>query len=358
MAPIAGTPRRAPVRVLLVDDSAVALTFLKRLIESSGEVTVVGTARNGVTALELLPELDPDVVCTDLHMPDMDGLELTRRILAEYPKPVLVISASTQPEDSHNVFLLLEAGAIDVMPKPVRSDDAGYEAIGRELVSKIKVLAGVYVFRRKAPSTAHGPASTAAVKPAAGRSTPRIVVIGASTGGPQVLKDILGQLPADYTLPIICVQHISSEFLEGFVDWLGRQCAVDVRLAEPGEIPRPGHVYLPRADRHLEIGADGRFLESIRPSVDGHRPSVTVAMISASRYYGAGTVGVLLSGMGRDGADGLLAIASAGGTTIAQDESSSTVFGMPKQAIELGAAQFVMSPGAIVRRLLQLAPMR
>ncbi len=346
---------RPPVRVLVVDDSQVALVLLKRTLESTGEVTVVGTARSGARALEMIPTLDPEVICTDLHMPDMDGLELTRRILSEYPRPVLVVSASTQPEDSHNVFQLLEAGAIDVMPKPIGGLEADYGQIARELISKIKVLAGVYVFRRKLDAE---PAAPPAVTATHLLGTPRVVVIGASTGGPQALQEIFQSLPANYALPILCVQHISPEFLEGFVEWLGRQFKLRFRVAMPGELPAPGTVYMPRAGVHLEIGRDGRFLESYRPSVDGHRPSVTVTMTSASRFWGGGVIGVLLSGMGRDGADGMRAIAEAGGITIAQDERSSAVFGMPKQAIDLGAAQFVMSPSQIAKKLLQLAPQR
>lgn len=343
--------KKAPIRVLLVDDSPVALAILQRTLERSGEVEVIGTAKSGIEALAMIPELDPAVVCTDLHMPDMDGLELTQHIVTDFPRPVLVVSASTQPEDTHTIFKVLEAGAIDVMPKPKGGSDADYEAIAAELIGKIKVLAGVFVFRRRTQMQSLPPGRFARL---AKSLHPRMIVIGASTGGPQALLEIFSALPSDYSIPILCIQHISADFLAGFVEWLQSQCRITIRIATAGEVPQPGTIYMPREGTHLEIDREGRFAESLRAAVDGHRPSVTVGMTSASRYFGGDLVGILLSGMGRDGAAGMRAIADAGGITIAQDEASSIVFGMPKQAIELGAVRFVLNPGEIVRKLLQL----
>ncbi len=345
---------KPPITVLLVDDSAVALALLARVLATSPEIKVVGTARSGREALEMIPRLQPAVVCTDLHMPDIDGLELTRQVVSLYPRPVLVISSAAREDGRNNVFRLLEAGALDVLPKPAGSSPEDYDRMARELISKIKILAGVYVFRRRAVDATAPLQEPPGAVLAAASSRPQIVVVGASTGGPQALRCIFSNLPGDFPLPVICVQHITSGFLPGLIDWLRNQSPLNIRIAVAGELPKAGTIYLPPEDRHLEIGSDGRFVATTRDSINGHRPSVTVSMTSAVGYFGGGVVGVLLSGMGRDGADGMLAIARAGGVTIAQDERSSTVFGMPKQAIELGAARYILNPEEIARQLLQI----
>jgi two-component system chemotaxis response regulator CheB len=339
---------KPPITVLLVDDSPVALAVLGRILAASPEIVVVGTARSGREALEMIPRLDPAVVCTDLHMPDMDGLELTRKILEQYPRPVLVVSASTQHEDTHNVFRVLDAGAIDVVPKPMGGLQSDYDQIARDLISKIKVLSGVYVFRRR---TQPGTQSATAAERAGGERA-RIIVVGASTGGPQVLQRIFSALPPTFPVPIVCIQHIANGFLEGFAEWLDGQLRLDVRIARAGETPRAGCVHLPPEGMQLEFDRDGRFVVAGHDPVDGHAPSITVTMTSAAAQFGAGVVGILLSGMGSDGAEGMAAIARAGGYTIAQDRESSTIFGMPKKAIDLGAVKAVLAPEDIIGRLL------
>ncbi|MGA9381772.1 MAG: CheB methylesterase domain-containing protein, partial [Phormidium sp.] len=184
-------------------------------------------------------------------------------------------------------------------------------------------------------------------------SKPKIVSIGASTGGPQALNNILSQLPINFPLPVLCVQHISEGFLQGLVDWLGSECQLPVKIAKFGEIPQPGVVYFPPEGRHLELDNFGKFLCTNSPPVSGHRPSVTVTFASVAKCYGAANIAVLLTGMGRDGADGMLAIAQAGGITIAQDEASSVVFGMPKEAIALGAAKHILPINQIATMLLK-----
>lgn len=364
----------APIRVFLVEDSPVALTILKRILSSSPEVSVVGTAANGAAALEQIPLAQPQVICTDLHMPELDGLELTRRIMADYPRPILVISASVDAEeDSHNVFQLLQAGALDVFPKPSIDSLSDYEQVKQDLINRIKILAGVKVFTRHARSepAAHqstpkpdGRSRSPAPIPSPGSSSPpnttplplpspiKVVAIGASTGGPQALYTILKQLPATFPAPILCVQHISEGFLQGLVDWLAAECALRVTIAQPGEVPKPGTVYFAPEGKHLQLDAQGRFITIGTLPVSGHRPSVTVLFQAVAATYPKSTVGILLTGMGRDGADGLLAIAKAGGMTIAQDEQSCIVFGMPREAIALGAAQHVLPVSEIAPMLL------
>ena len=331
------------IRVLLVDDSPIVLHILQRLLSRSPEIQVVGTAADGREALELVPSLNPDVICTDLYMPVMDGLAFTREVMANYPRPILVVSVAVEP-GSPNIFRLLEAGAVDIMPKPRDILTGDLDKVANELASKIRILAGVHVFRRNnnargAPFAKLAPKPTVIPRP----QTPvRMVVIGASTGGPQALHEILAHLPASFPVPIVCVQHIGSNFLSEMVTWLNEVSPLPVRKAAHGETPQAGVVYFAPEDAHLELDDGGRFALSLAASLDGHRPSVTVTMRAAARCFGAGAVGVLLTGMGRDGAEGMASIAAADGITIAQDEASSVVYGMPKQAVELGAVLYIL----------------
>ncbi|HEY9850090.1 MAG TPA: chemotaxis-specific protein-glutamate methyltransferase CheB [Leptolyngbyaceae cyanobacterium] len=367
------------IKVLIVEDSPVVTLILKRIFASSPEIEVVGTAQNGLEALEIIPNLKPDVICTDLHMAKMNGLEFTREVMSKYPRPILVISASVQPENTYNVFQLLDAGAVDVFPKPRVQSVQDYESLKQELISKIKILSGVAVFtlRRRnrgesslSLSTGNNyelKQSTNYIHRESPQNTPsinkqtipqfsrishtsepifssqfKIVTIGASTGGPQALHAILTNLPSNIGVPMICIQHISDGFLQGLVDWLATECKLPVKIAKMGDLPQPNTVYFPPEGQHLELNSQGKFLYSSSPPLSGHRPSVTVTFNSVAKFYGRSAIGILLTGMGRDGADGMLAIAQAGGVTIAQNEATSVVFGMPKEAIALGAAKYIL----------------
>ncbi len=343
-----------PIRLLLVEDSPVALALLQRIFRDAPDMEVVGVARNGQEALDIIPTVKPTLICTDLHMPKMNGLELTEEVMARFPCPILVISASVQAEDTQTVFRILEAGALDIFPKPRTGLASEYEKAKTNLLAKVRVLSGVTVFthRRRSDDSA---ALSLPPQPAASPidiRTPRLLAIGASTGGPQALLAILQPLPKAFPVPIICVQHISSGFLRGLVDWLDSSCTLSVTIAAPGDTPQPGVVYFPPEQHHLEINASGQMVLSQSVPVTGHRPSVTVMFKSVAAYYRRQAVGVLLTGMGRDGADGLQSLAEAGSLTIAQDEASCVVFGMPKEAIALGAAQRVLPLSAIAPYLL------
>lgn len=343
------------IRVLLVDDSPIAIELIRRMLASAPEITVVGSAGNGAQALALIPQLRPDVICTDLHMPTMDGLELTREVMARHPLPILVLSVSVQAEQEHNIFRMLEVGALDILAKPRGGLESDFGVMALDLITKIRVLAGVKVFRRRRPAVA-APAQAqppCLLGPVA--TPPRIVGIGASTGGPQALEQVLGQLPADYPLPLLCVQHIAEGFMQGLVTWLASCCRIRVRSADEGVLPLAGTAYFPPDNRHLEIDDSGVFRCSSALPQAGHRPSIDVAFSSLARRHGAGAAGVLLTGMGQDGAQGLLDIAHAGGLTIAQDEASSVVYGMPKRALELGAVRQVLPLEQIGPALCALA---
>jgi two-component system chemotaxis response regulator CheB len=330
------------ISVLLVEDSPVSAELIRRMLATAPDIRVAASAANGLEALELIPRLRPDVICTDLHMPKMDGYELTREVMARHPLPILVLSISVQAEQKHNIFQTLEAGALDILAKPLGGLQSDFGVTAHDLITKIRILSGVKIIGRRR-AAGNGDA-IAAAPPLAGAAAgaPRIIGIGASTGGPQALDTILRQLPPDFALPLVCVQHIAEGFMQGLVDWLAGSCRIRVRTAVEGAEPHPGTAYFPPNDRHLEIDADGRFRCSSALPCGGHRPSVDIAFSSLARHYGAAAVGVLLTGMGLDGAQGLLDISRGGGLTIAQDEQSSVVFGMPRRAIELGAARHVL----------------
>ena len=350
-----------PIRVLIVEDSPVALTILKRILTSSPEIMIVGTAQTGIEALTLIPNIQPDVICTDFFMPQMNGLEFTSHVMAHYPLPILVISASVQEEDTHRIFQLLEAGAVDILPKPKAGLQIENVRLKQALIDKVKILSGVKVFKKKRllsvlKSRVDNADQAAPVIPL--RGNPKIMAVGASTGGPLALQELLTSLPKAFPLPIVCVQHISLGFLPGLIDWLAEDCQLAIQIAPIGERPQPGTVYFPPERQHLEIDQRGRFVHSQAPPVDSHCPSVTTTFLSMAQFYGRKTIGILLTGMGRDGADGMKAIADAGGLTIAQDEATSVVFGMPKEAIALGAAHQVLPIQSIAPTVLKLLQQR
>lgn len=355
------------INVFLVEDSLVALTILKRLLANAPDLEVVGTAQNGEDALAQIPRLQPHVICTDLKMRGMDGLALTQSVMAQYPTPILVISNSVHPQDGQQIFDLLQAGAVDVFPKPNVGTLADYQQVQQDLLTKIRVLAGVKVFARRSSlrSSSQGPAKSQPVSipvypqgsdsGAVASSTPsesgsrflsrggiRAIAIGASTGGPQAVSQVLRGLAPDLTVPVFCTQHISPGFLAGLVSWLQSQCTLPIRVATPGDYPQAGTVYFAPEGHHLGMDTKGYLIYLDDSSDTGHCPAVTVMFDSLTQFYGRFLAGVLLTGMGRDGAVGLQAIARSQGLTIAQDEQSCVVFGMPKAAIELNAAQAVL----------------
>lgn len=349
-------PHNNPIRVLVVDDSLITLAIIKRMLANAPGIRVAGTATNGREALDMIPSLQPDVICTDLHMPVMDGLEFTRAVMEKFPRPILVLSVSVQKEQADNIFRLLEAGAIDVMAKPRGTGIADYELDAQELIGKIRVLAGVVAIRRrrKEPYAAAAPPNHLPQIESAPLS---IVGIGASTGGPQAFQEILSHLPGDLPVPLLCVQHISEGFMQGLVDWLAQKSQLRIVTAETGILPQPGTAYFPRDGSHLALDRQGRLECSNAPPYGGHRPSISVTFKSLARLYGKNAGGVLLTGMGRDGVEGMQAIAQGGGITIAQDEESSTIFGMPKEAIAANAAHYVLPLAKIAPTLQRLLNM-
>jgi two-component system chemotaxis response regulator CheB len=347
-------------RVVLVEDSPVALEILQRLLNSSPEVDVVGTARDGVEGLEVITRTKPDVICTDLLMENMDGLELTQRVMADDPRPILVISNFVNKTDVDNVFRLLQAGASDVFPKPTTESPTDYEKLKNALVTKIKVLSNMKVTAKRPGQSlssspnlmTSGAFSGNQMQMSNVSSRVKVIAIGASTGGLQAIQKIVCQLPANFPLPIICTVHLSTGVLSGLVNWLSSECGLKVKIAEVGESPLPGTVYFAPEKSNLELNVHGNFIYSNCPETDKHCPSISAMFNSVARVYGKATAGVLLTGLGSDGAQGLQAIAQAGGITIAQEEKGGS-FGMVKEAIALKAVQQVLSLEKIAPFLLK-----
>ncbi len=343
-----------PIRVLIVEDSTVFQTILKNIFRSSPDIEVVGTASNGIEGLALIPQLNPDVICTDFHMPKMDGLEFTKQVMAKYPRPILVVSVSVQAEQRHRIFELLEAGAVDIFAKPRSGTNQDAQINQLRLINKIKILAGVKVFRKRTPIASQ--ASQLPLNPPKSvfnaATETKIVVIGTSTGGPQALQTMFDCLPANFPVPIVCVQHISHGFLDGLIQWLSLTCALPIQIARSGITPQTGTIYFPPEGKHLELNSEGQFVCSVSPPVGGHRPAVNTTFKSVAQVYGCKAIAILLTGMGKDGAEGMQTIHQAGGLTIAQDRETSVIFGMPKEAIELGAVKHILPLGEITSFLL------
>lgn len=347
-------PRRQPIRVLLVDDSPLALEIIGRMLAQAPHIAVCGVAHDGAQALALVPRLLPDVVCTDLHMPGMDGLAFTRELMARHPVPVLVFSVAVQHEQHRNIFDVLEAGAVDIVAKPRGGLLQPCGELAAELVHKIRVAAGVIAMRRRRPPPAPAKEASTPAREIAGRRPPRIVGIAASTGGPQAIETLLRQLPASFPLPLLCIQHLAEGFMDGLVEWLARTSRVAVRIAQDGALPLPGTAYFAPDGMHLEVDASGRLRCRREVGVQLYRPCADLALSSLARVFGGDAVGVVLTGMGRDGVAGLGEIAAAGGVVIAQDEASCVVFGMPQAAIQSAAAPTVLPLEQIAPALARL----
>ena len=343
------------IKVLIVEDSPVAREFLTYILTSDPAIQVVGVAKNGAEALEITAQLRPDVITMDIHMPIMDGFEATRRIMETVPTPIVVVSGSAGATEVASTFRALEAGALAVVLRPPGMNHDAFEAGSKELLQTVKLMSEIKVVRR-IPRAVQGRVFAPLPVALAPRTDARIqvVAIGASTGGPPVLQKILSGLPRDLPVPLLIVQHIAPGFVQGFAEWLSGAAHFPVHIASHDEVPLPGHGYVPPDGLHMGVGNGPRIVLSGHPPENGLRPSVAYLFRSIAQVLGPGAVGVLLTGMGRDGAEGLKIMKENGAITIAQDEESSVVHGMPGEAIKLGAATHVLPPEGIAAMLAAL----
>jgi len=335
------------LRILIVEDSLAVRRHLVSVFSSDPSCAVVGEAADGERGVELCQSLRPDVVAMHLPLPGMNGVEATRRIMAYCPTPIVVFAGAETRAPGLRLVDALSAGAIDAVERPTRHTTGAW---AEALLSRVKLAARV--------TPASEPVAPSWPRPAAPKElSPRAVVLGASTGGPSAVREILKGLPADFPLPLVLVMHLSDAFEFPMVEWLGKNSRVPVRHAVHGEllppVGQPGLV-MARADRHLVL-RDGRLWLTDEPLRNSCRPAVDLLFESAARELGPRAIGCLLTGMGKDGAEGLQALKEQGAMTLAQDEASSAVFGMPREAIQLGAARFVVSLKDIAGWLVTLA---
>ncbi len=349
-----GAPAR-PIRVLVAEDSTTVRRLLVEIFRADAGFEVVGEAADGAEAVRKALDLRPDLITMDVHMPVLDGLEATKDIMRQAPTPILIVSAAAARGDVELSLSATQAGALMAMAKPSNPLDPGFPVEAEQLRAMSRAMAAVKVVRRWG-----GPprllleralASAAAARPR--RAVPvRLVALGTSTGGPAALRRILLDLPADFAAPIVVVQHISPGFLPGLVSWLAGNCALPVRIAAQGAALGPG-VHLAPDNRHLGF-ADGRITLSDGPRMAGFRPSADHLFAAAAGAYGASALGIVLTGMGCDGVEGLRALHAAGGRVLAQDEASSVVYGMAQEAVRAGVVDEVLPLELIPPRLLEL----
>lgn len=339
------------IRVLIIEDSPTMRMLLKTILESDPELRVIGMAANGEDGVRQALALKPDIITMDVHLLGMDGIEATRRIMEQRPTPIVIVSSSIERSEVLITFNAMQAGALDVLEKPTSTAHPDFAALRERLITTVKLMSEVKVIRRyRSPSAGRRGEESGS---RSGRPY-ALVAVGASTGGPAALNTFFKGLPAGFPLPVVVVQHMTVGFTAGLAAWLQLESRLPVKLAGDGEYLQPGVIYLAPDDTHIQLLNRGVIGLSKAPPVSHVRPSATVLFESAARVYGGEAIGVLLTGMGDDGARGLKAMRDRGAATIAQDEATSAVYGMPKAAVELGAAEQVLPLPQIAPAVLAL----
>jgi len=343
------------IRVLIVEDSLVVRELLKHIIGSDSRFDIVGAVESAEEALSLLDVVSPDVISLDIRLPGMNGLDFTLKVMNRRPTPIVVVAANVDDDELGIAMNALRAGALSVVEKPVGVSNAAFQTMAERLTTQLAIMSEVKVVRQGLGRGLSFGAVDAPPPPRPRRGQGYAMLgIVSSTGGPQALVQLLGGLPPNFPLPILLVQHITPSFLDGFVSWLAGITPFAVKIAAKGEVPVAGTVYVPPAERHLGLER-GQLVIRDTPPVSSQRPSGSVLLADMARDVGRLGIGVILTGMGADGAEGLAAMRKAGAYTIAQDEASSVVFGMPLAAKNLDAVIETLPLSAIAGRLRELA---
>ena len=339
------------IKVLIVDDSALIRSLLTEIINRQPDMMAVGAAPDPIVAREMIRNLNPDVLTLDVEMPRMDGIDFLEKLMRLRPMPVVMVSTMTQ-QGAEVTLRALELGAVDFVAKPRLDVSKGMEAGAREIIEKVRLAATARVRRQVAPSPAGKSAPVLALGSRV--STEKLIIIGASTGGTEAIKEVLLPMPPDAP-GIVITQHMPAGFTKSFAQRLDTMCKISVKEAVDGERILPGHAYIAPGDFHLLVrksGANYVTALSSEAPVNLHRPSVEVLFRSAAQCVGANAIGIMLTGMGKDGATAMLEMKRAGAFNVAQDEASCVVFGMPKEAIAAGGVDEVLPLGDITRRVI------
>lgn len=345
------------IKVLVVDDSALVRKVLKEVLSAQPDIEVVGAAPDPIVAREMIKRLNPDVLTLDVEMPKMDGIEFLSRLMRLRPMPVVMVSSLTE-KSSETTLRALELGAVDFIAKPKLDIERGLIAYGEELAEKIRVAASARLRKPAALSIDERLSADAILPPLANRiaSTEKLIIIGASTGGTEAIGAVLVRLPAD-SPGVLVTQHMPEHFTKTFAQRLDGLCRISVKEAVHGERILPGHAYVAPGHSHMLLARSGaNYVTELNqgPPVNRHRPSVDVLFRSAANHAGKNAIGVILTGMGNDGAAGMLEMRERGAHTIAQDESSCVVFGMPREAILMGGVTETLPLTDITQRILAL----
>lgn len=341
-------------RVMIVEDSPVVSALLEYSIGRDPRLEVCATAATAEDALQILEQLSPDVIAMDIRLPGMDGLEATRRIMSKKPVPIVVVAASVESKKWNATAMeALRAGALTVLEKPVGTTHADYEALAERLCTQLVIMSQVNLVRQHGNRGPHSAERGIPRSSSGGSSEFKMLGIACSVGGPRALVQLLKALGPAFPLPILLVQHMTASFIEGFASWLDGVCPFSVTVVKDGCVPAAGTLYMPPAERHLRLDA-GRLRLDAGDPISFQRPSGTVLFQSMARDLGTDALGVLLTGMGDDGASGLLDIRRSGGYTLAEDESTAVVYGMPAAAVRMGAVCESLPLPAIALRVLEL----
>jgi two-component system chemotaxis response regulator CheB len=338
------------IRVMIAEDSVTVRELLREIVRGDPGMTVVGEAGDGVEAVELTRALRPDLVVMDIAMPNMDGFEATRRIMVEAPTPIVIVSARYDVRDVRVSMQALQVGALTAVPKPRGPQSPQFEDDAREFLATLRLMSQVKVVRRWPRARRSSPA------PVVARADvrPRIIAMAASTGGPAAIHQILAELPADFPVAILLVQHMSHGFMDGFASWLDSAGPLRVQVASDGQLVEPAAVYIAPDDLHLGIAQRSRISLARTPAIHGFRPSANHLFASVADQFGRSALGVMLTGMGDDGCTGLAALRGEGGRIVVQDEKTSVVFGMPGAAVEAGLADWTLPLSDIAAMLCAL----
>ena len=336
------------IKVLIVDDSKVVQEFLAHLLSSDPDIRVVGVASSGYEAIELVKAKKPDVITMDIHMPGMDGYEATRSIMETYPTPVVIVSGSSNKKEITNSFRILDAGALAVIIRPPGFDHPQFKSSCKELIQTIKLMSEVKVVRLFPRSRKEQKKPLQLVQTFENDlKRIQVIAIGASTGGPLALQIILSGLPENLPVPVLIVQHIAKGFVKGFHEWLSATAGIKLKIAEDGEQILPGIGYIAPDNFHMGISRGNKICFSDQQPENGLKPSVSYLFRTVAHTFGPNALGVLLTGMGKDGADELKTMKDMGAFTIVQNKESCVVFGMPGEALSIGAADQALSPEKI-----------